>query len=252
MQYYYNNKLFYCIHCVSCRKVPRRDFHANPGNMYSTKLIVAGLSLVQFCGNWKSPWSTRSAVVKTAWDQVKIHAKLWVVICSNGVFRLNGTGAFCATNSLHFLKSCQGSCHVYIETNFNTYTPMICQNSIIQWLSYSNIHACTASTKAKSPLASIADMASSGLVLGHSLAHSALRYSGAASDEQLDTSAVKKRKVRHNLLSCTLYQNNWLLCSPLFLIDFYLRCSSASLPGTGRWLRNISLLHHLEPGISSL
>ena len=72
---------------------------------------------------------------------------------------------------------------------------------------------------------SLADMASSGLVLGHSLAHSALRYSGAAgqSDGKLDTSAVKKREVRqvrHNLLSCTLYQNNWLLCPPLFLFVF--------------------------------
>lgn len=77
---------------------------------------------------------------------------------------------------------------------------------------------------------SLADMASSGLVLGHSLAHSALRYSGAAvqSDGQLDTSAVKKREVRHNLLSFTLYQNNWLLCSHLFLID--LTCHAPGHP----------------------
>ena len=70
----------------------RRDFHNNPGNMYCTRLIVAGLSLVQFCRNWKSPWSTRSEVVKTAWDQVKMHEKLWAI-------RL--WLERCATNNLH-------------------------------------------------------------------------------------------------------------------------------------------------------
>ena len=118
--------------------------------MYGTRLIVPGLSLVQFCGNWKSPWSTRSEVVKTAWDwdQVKMHEKLWAIRLSIQCY-----WSVLCNQQPSLLKSCQGSsCHVYIETNFSYDMP---QHGIIQWLlwlNYSHIHACTASTKAKSPL----------------------------------------------------------------------------------------------------
>lgn len=105
--------------------------------MYGTRLIVAGLSLVQFCGNWKSPWSTWSEVVKTAWHQVKMHEKLWAIRLPIQCY-----WSVLCNQQPSLLKSCQGSsCHVYIETNFNYDMP---QYGIIQWLLWlncSHIHA---------------------------------------------------------------------------------------------------------------
>lgn len=139
------------------------------------------------------------------------------------VFPFNATGAFCATNSLHSWNHVKDLAAMCILKRISA---MICLNTGLYsdccgWIIL--IFMLVPHQRRQNLLwISLADMASSGLVLGHSLAHSALRYSGAAgqSDGQLDTSAVKKREVTHNLLSCTLYQNNWLLCPPLFLFVF--------------------------------